>query len=142
MRHSIPISSSFKIFKYFTSTQSININERWYVNQINKNWNGTEIITDTIYKFTRGGDYSISSSINTKIYGLTQFKKGKITALRHVITPNLSFTYNPSFADEKYGFFKSVQTDSLGTEELYSVIKWNIRKSKKEQIWKYTIRNK
>ena len=29
-------------------------------------------------KFTRGGDYSLSSSINTKIYGLTQFKKGKI----------------------------------------------------------------
>ena len=78
MRHSIPITSSFKIFKYFTSTQSINITERWYVDQINKNWNGTEIITDTIYKFTRGGDYSISSSVNTKIYGMTQFKKGKI----------------------------------------------------------------
>ena len=58
---------------------------------------GTEIITDTIYKFTRGGDYSISSSINTKIYGMTQFKKGKIAVFRHVITPNLSFTYNPSF---------------------------------------------
>ncbi len=138
MRHSIPISSSFKIFKYFTSTQSININERWYVNQINKNWNGTEIITDTIYKFTRGGDYNISSSVNTKIYGMNQFKKGKIAALRHVITPNLSFTYNPSFADEKYGFFKSVQTDSLGTEELYSVMQNGIygspRKNKSGNI--------
>ena len=138
MRHSIPISSSFKIFKYFTSTQSINITERWYVDQIEKNWNGTEIITDTINKFTRGGDYSISSSVNTKIYGVTQFKKGKITAFRHVITPNLSFTYNPSFTDEKYGFFKSVQTDSLGTEELYSVMQNGIygspRKNKSGNI--------
>ena len=59
--------------------------------------------------------------INTKIYGIAQFKKGKIAAFRHVLTPNLSFNYNPSFADEKFGFYKSVQSDSLGNTEIYSI---------------------
>ena len=122
MRHNIPISSSFKLMKYFTATQSINISERWYLNQIEKQWNGTDLITDTINKFTRGGDYNFSSSINTKIYGISQFKTGKIAAFRHVITPNLSFTYNPSFEDEKYGFYKTVQSDSLGNTQTYSVM--------------------
>ena len=98
LKHSVPINSSFKLFKYFTFTQSINFSERWYIDQIEKKWNGFEVITDTIKKFTRGGEYNLSSSINTKIYGLTQFKKGKITAFRHIITPNLSFIYNPSFS--------------------------------------------
>jgi len=122
MRHTIPVSSSFKLLKYFTATQSINISERWYINQIEKNWNGTDVITDTLHKFTRGGEYSLSSSINTKIYGMSQFKKGRISAFRHVLTPNLSFKYNPSFKDEKYGFYKSVQTDSSGNTELYSIM--------------------
>ena len=138
MRHSIPISSSFKLFKYFTATQSINISERWYLKQIEKNWNGSEVHTDTLNKFTRGGEYNISSSINTKIYGMAQFKKGKIAAFRHVLTPNLSFTYNPSFADEKYGFYKSVQVDSNGTIEQYSVMENGIygspRKNKSGNI--------
>jgi len=137
-KHTIPINSSFKLFKYFTFTQSINLSERWYIDQIEKNWNGFEVITDTIKKFTRGGDYSLSSSINTKIFGLTQFKKGKIAAFRHVITPNLSFIYNPSFANEKYGFYKEVQIDSNGKTDLYSIMQNGIygspRKNKSGNI--------
>tara|TARA_B100001540_G_C15811349_1_gene644683 strand:+ start:111 stop:1250 length:1140 start_codon:yes stop_codon:yes gene_type:complete len=138
MRHSIPISSSFKLFKYFTATQSINISERWYLKQIDKYWDGTEVNTDTLNKFTRGGEYNISSSINTKIYGMAQFKKGKIAAFRHVLTPNFSFTYNPSFVDEKYGFYKSVQVDSTGEMVQYSVMENGIygspRKNKSGNI--------
>ena len=138
MRHSIPISSSFKLFKYFTATQSINISERWYLKQIDKYWDGTEVNTDTLNKFTRGGEYNISSSINTKIYGMAQFNKGKIAAFRHVLTPNFSFTYNPSFVDEKYGFYKSVQVDSTGEMVQYSVMENGIygspRKNKSGNI--------
>jgi len=122
MRHNIPINASFKILKYFTFNQSINLSERWYINQVEKTWNGTEVITDTLNKFTRGSEYNLISSINTKIYGVSQFKKGKIAAFRHVMTPNLSFTYNPGFSDEKFGFYKSVQVDSLGNTDIYSIM--------------------
>ena len=123
IRHSIPISTSFKVLKYFTFSPRINYTERWYTNQINKSWNSLDstIITDTLNKFTRAGEYNITAGLNTKIYGLVQFKKGKIKAIRHVITPNLSFSYKPDFSNSQYGYYKSVQSSTGYTEE-YSIM--------------------
>ena len=123
IRHSIPISTSVKVLKYFTFSPRINYTERWYTNQINKSWNSLDstIITDTLNKFTRAGEYNITAGLNTKIYGLVQFKKGKIKAIRHVITPNLSFSYKPDFSNSQYGYYKSVQSSTGNTEE-YSIM--------------------
>jgi len=68
IKHSIPISTSMKLLKYFTFSPKISFTERWYSNQIQKNWNVQDslITTDTISKFTRAGEYNISTSINTK----------------------------------------------------------------------------
>mgnify|MGYP006108387551 FL=1 len=124
IKHSIPISTSIKILKYFTFSPKINFTERWYSNQIQKNWNVQDslITTDTISKFTRAGEYNISTSINTKIYGLLQFNKGKIKAIRHVITPNLSFSYRPDFSNRKYRYFEDVQSSSNGDIQEYSIM--------------------
>ena len=124
IKHSIPISTSIKLLKYFTFSPKINFTERWYSNQIQKNWNVQDslITTDTISKFTRAGEYNISTSINTKIYGLLQFNKGKIKAIRHVITPNLSFSYRPDFSNRKYRYFEDVQSSSNGDIQEYSIM--------------------
>ena len=124
IKHSIPISTSIKLLRHFTITQSINLTERWYITQIKKRWNpiSNSIITDTLNKFTRGHNYYLSTGINTKIYGMLQFKKSKISALRHVITPNISFRFNPSFSKEKFGYYKNVQSDSLGNTTQYSIM--------------------
>ena len=123
IRHSIPISTSVKVLKYFTFSPRINYTERWYTNQISKSLNSLDstIITDTLNKFTRAGEYNITAGLNTKIYGLVQFKKGKIKAIRHVITPNLSFSYKPDFSNSQYGYYKSVQSSTGYTEE-YSIM--------------------
>ena len=42
MQHKIPINTSFQLFKYFSLKPSINLTERWYISQIEKN--GTQII--------------------------------------------------------------------------------------------------
>ena len=75
-----------------------------------------------MHKFTRAHDYSFSTGLNTKIYGMVQFPKSKIAAIRHVITPNLSFRYTPDFSEEKYGYYKTVQSDSLGNTQQYSIM--------------------
>ena len=123
IRHSIPISTSIKVLKYFTFSPRINYTERWYINQINKNWSSSDstIITDTINKFIRAGEYNVSAGLNTKIYGLVQFKKGKIKAIRHVITPNLSFSYKPDFSENRYGYYKSFELENGNTQE-YSIM--------------------
>ena len=124
IKHTIPISTSMKIFKHFTLSPKINFTERWYSNQIQKNWNIQDslLMTDTINKFTRAGEYNISTSINTKIYGLLQFNKGKIRAIRHVITPNLSFSYRPDFSNQKYGYYENVQSSYNGSFQEYSIM--------------------
>jgi len=123
IRHSIPISTSVKVLKYFTFSPRINYTERWYTNQISKSFNSLDstIITDTLNKFTRAGEYNITAGLNTKIYGLVQFKKGKVKAIRHVITPNLSFSYKPDFSNSQYGYYKNVQSSTGNTEE-YSIM--------------------
>ncbi len=123
MKHTIPISTSVKVLKHFTLTPRVSLTERWYLSQIQKSWDGNSVITDTLHKFTRGHDYSFSTGLNTKIYGLIQFNKSKISAIRHVITPNLSFSYKPDFSEEKYGYYKTVQNDeAVGGFEEYSIM--------------------
>jgi hypothetical protein len=124
MKHNIPISTSIKVLKHFTLTPRFSLTERWYLSQIEKKWdaNSNSIMTDTLHNFTRGNDYSFSTGLNTKIYGMVQFQKSKIAAIRHVITPNLSFNYKPDFSDEKYGYYKTVQSDTLGNTQQYSIM--------------------
>ena len=125
MKHTIPVSTSLKVLKHFTLTPSFNLSERWYLSQINKSWDSNidNIRIDTINKFTRAHDYNLSAGLNTKIFGLVQFKKSKIAGIRHVISPNLSFRYTPDFSEEKYGYYKTVQRDTEGNTETYSIMK-------------------
>ncbi|MEC9209440.1 MAG: putative LPS assembly protein LptD, partial [Bacteroidota bacterium] len=124
MNHNIPISTSINVLKYFQLTPSFNLTERWYLNQIKKTWNQNDssLITDTIHRFTRGHDYNFSAGLNTKIYGLLKFKKNKIAGIRHVITPSISFRYDPDFSDKKYGYYKTVQTNTNGEMQTYSIM--------------------
>ncbi len=124
MQHNIPISTSIKVLKHFTLSPSFSLTERWYLSQIEKNWDpiSNSVITDTLKKFTRAHNYSMSAGLNTKIYGMVQFKKSKLAAIRHVITPNLTFKYNPDFSNEKYGYYKTVQSDTIGNTHTYSTM--------------------
>ena len=124
MSHNIPISTSIRVFKYFNITPSFNFTERWYLNQIEKKWNPNDssLTTDTINKFTRGHSYNISAGLNTKIYGLVKFKKHTISAIRHVMSPSISFRYNPDFSNDKYGYYKNVQKNENGEIERYSIM--------------------
>lgn len=112
--HNIPISLPFTVAKYFNFSSSLTYNEKWDFKTIRNKYllteTGTQILTDTVNGFKRGGQYSLGTSMSTKIYGIKQFKgDGAIRAMRHVMTPNVSFTYKPDFSAEKYGYYKLQQ---------------------------------
>ena len=119
-KHQIPISTSFKAFKYFTLSPSFEYTERWYLNKIEKSWLNNNLNTDTIYGFNRVYNYRFNVSANTKIYGTFNFSKGKIKALRHVLSPTISYNYFPDFSNSKYGYYDEVQIDSLGNTQTYT----------------------
>ena len=122
IQHKIPISSSFKLFKYINVSPSANYTERWYFNRIEKSWNeeALSLETDTIGGMRAVRDFNASFRLNTRIYGLYQFKSEKIKAIRHVINPSISFTYRPDFSEEKWGYYDWVTIDTLGNEQIYS----------------------
>ena len=58
--------------------------------------------------------------MSTRIYGTVFFKKGKIKAIRHVITPEISLTYSPDFTQKKYGYYENIQINNEGETRLLS----------------------
>ncbi|MEE1220223.1 MAG: putative LPS assembly protein LptD, partial [Bacteroidales bacterium] len=74
---------------------------------------------DTIYGFIANRNANFKSSLNTRLYGMFIFKKGFIKAIRHVINPNISFTYTPDFSDPSLGFY-DFYTDKEGNRIYYS----------------------
>lgn len=123
LEHNIPISTSFKVMKYFTVSPSISYKERWYLNTVSKHWNDKENITetDTIPGFSRTKQFSFSAGTSTTIYGMLNFgKDSKIQALRHVMKPSVSYSYRPDFNDPIWGNVDFYKQGELGEVKEYS----------------------
>lgn len=121
-KHTIPISSNFTLFRFFTGTASFNYTELWYLNKINYYYNQNEDRVDRILEtgFNRVGYYNSSFNLSTNIYGFYTFRKGsKIEAIRHHVQPTFGFTSTPDFSDPKYGFYERIP-DRTGREQYYS----------------------
>ncbi|MEN8137784.1 MAG: putative LPS assembly protein LptD [Bacteroidota bacterium] len=123
IEHNIPISTSFKVLKFFTISPSVSYKERWYLNSIQKSWdaeNNLEVI-DTIPGFARTNEFNFSAGTSTVIYGMYNFgKKAKIQALRHVIKPSVSYSYRPDFGDPMWGNIDYYKQGPLGEVIEYS----------------------
>ena len=125
VEHSLPVSASFSLFKYINITPSFNYTERWYFKRQMQEWNPEANKIEKLapeYGFYRIYNYNASVSANTTIYGMWQMKSktAKIQAVRHTITPSIGFSYAPNFSKQKYGFYQTVQADSLGGYTVYS----------------------
>ncbi|MFZ4399806.1 MAG: putative LPS assembly protein LptD [Bacteroidales bacterium] len=130
IRHSIPVSSSIKILKYFTLTNAVNINERWYFKTIEKEWSNDTLFvgndttvgylkTNVIKGFSRAVDFQFSSTINTRLYGMLQMKRGPIRAIRHVVTPSIGFSWRPDFGTPLWDYYHTY-IDKNGIAQKYS----------------------
>ena len=121
MQHSIPISASFTLFKYINVTPQFNYNSRWYSFKENRSWDVERQCEkiDTIWGFNRVYNYNFSISANTKLYGFYKpWRKlfgDKVEVIRHVITPQVSYSYAPDFGAAHYGYWTSyMKTDENG----------------------------
>jgi hypothetical protein len=126
IRHDIPIGMSLNVAKFFQFNSSLNYSEKWYLQTIRKRLapvaRGFDEVIDTIGGFSRVYDYSINSGFSTKLYGKFNFKKGKLMALRHVMTPSIGLNYQPDFGSDRFGFYRKRLNDtSLVNPVRYSI---------------------
>ena len=125
VKHTIPINLPIKLFKHFTWTTSATINDYMYFDHLEKQWihdsdSTGHLQTDTIHGFRNLVDFNVSSNITTKVYGMVNFAKGPIRAIRHVFTPTIGFTYKPNFGDPKWNIYKTY-IDGEGKEQTYNM---------------------
>jgi len=114
MSHTLPISATFNVFKYFNVTPNLTMNDRMYTNKIRRQWdpNKSAEVCDTTYNFYNVFDFNFGVSVNTKIYGFfkpMKFLGNKLQMVRHVMTPTISFSAAPDFGSPFWGYYGSYE---------------------------------
>ncbi len=100
VRHSFPLGTSIKVFKYLTLSPSLSYDETWYFNKLD--WGISDdgksvVVKDTIQGFNRIVNYSGSLGLTTRLYGtwINKNPEGRVKAIRHVMNPSVNYSFRP-----------------------------------------------
>jgi hypothetical protein len=117
LQHKTGTNTNIKAFKFFTLSPSVNYEETWQFDYIQKEYDITDnvIVTDTIRGFKSYREYNAGVSLSTNIYGTFNFKKGRLKTLRHTFRPSVSYSYRPDFKDK---YIQQVQQSADATDLL------------------------
>ena len=122
MKHQVPISATFNLFKYFNLTPTLTLTDRMYTTKVRRQWDpaASAEVCDTTYSFYNVWDFSGSISLDTKIYGFFKplpFMGKKLKMVRHVMTPSISFSGSPDFSSKFFNYYGQYSyIDSKGEE--------------------------
>lgn len=127
IKHSVPITATLRVLKYLNWTTSISLNDRMYFSTIRKRFVPSykagvdSLVVDTLHSYANAFDGNLSTSLNTRLYGMYQFKKGAIIAVRHMMTPTVAFTYTPDFGSAAWGYWQYATNDTNRNPQKYSI---------------------
>ncbi|WP_310396079.1 putative LPS assembly protein LptD [Hymenobacter sp.] len=101
LQHNFGIGlGSFTVARNFKLTPSVTYDEVWFSRKLDYKFSpvAQAVRIDTSYGFNRAGSYSAGVSLNTAFYG-TLVRKGtrKLQALRHKVTPSVSYRFAPDY---------------------------------------------
>jgi hypothetical protein len=140
-RHDLPISTNFNIFKYITATPALNLTSVMYTQTLRRDYvilsdstdpetgkviRRSEVRTRTLKRPAAGYDGVFSTAFNTQVFFDYFFLGKRLKQVRHLLIPTLTYSYRPDFGEAQYGFWKSVQRDSLGNTMRYSIFERGI----------------
>jgi len=109
--------------QFINTSASFNINEYWYPATLRKSFNAdSNRVEDRLKKgFTAARDFSTGVSMSTTFYGIWNKNISNLEGFRHTVRPSLSFSYRPDFSSDFWGYYRTVQTDTLGHTRKYSI---------------------
>jgi lipopolysaccharide assembly outer membrane protein LptD (OstA) len=107
---------------YVTISPFFNYTEKWYNKHIARDFNPADSTVATrdveAMKAVRYFDMGVSAS--TKLYGIFQPGILGIKGIRHQVLPSISYTYQPDFSKDVYGYYDTY-VDATGTVQRYSL---------------------
>ena len=125
MEHKIPVKASFTLFNYMNVTPSFTFRDCMVASKFMRSWDEVRQVeqVDTLHGFYNFYDWNVGATINTKVYGMwvpnRKIFGDKVQAIRHVVTPSVSFSYHPDFVDSRYGFYDTyTKVDADGNVSL------------------------
>jgi hypothetical protein len=100
LRHDFQVQlGSYNFLKHINVSPAVSYNEVWYFKRLDYSFNpvAQAIRVDTTTSFNRLYTVSMGVNLGTNFYG-TLVRKGtrKIQAIRHKVTPNVSYQYAPN----------------------------------------------
>lgn len=116
-QHNIPVNANFTLFNYLNINPSFNFTDRMYSNKVMRSWDEQAQVerADTTYGFYNVYNWSMSIGASTKMYGFWVPSKkifgDKIQAIRHVITPQVTFSYAPDCGSRYYETYQKTDAD-------------------------------
>jgi lipopolysaccharide assembly outer membrane protein LptD (OstA) len=128
-RHSIPVSTNFKILDYLSASMSTGLQEVWTLQTTRESYDPAAnegagaVVRDTLQGFDRYLTYNFSTSLGTTLYGMFDFEKEgedkKIKTIRHVMRPSISYNINPGF-DQYYDDYTIQSADPDVNDQVVS----------------------
>lgn len=123
---------SFTLLKYLNFSPSVQYGMNWYFQDqkpmYNEETGRVEYVRSSQYStFGLTQDFSAGLSMSTRIYGTFMFLKptGKIKAIRHMITPSMSFSYKPEMGTSVNGYNIYRYTDRNGETKEVEYNRWS-----------------
>ncbi|MDR9418512.1 putative LPS assembly protein LptD [Gracilimonas sp.] len=109
--------------RYLNTSANFNLEENWYPSYTQKTFNAdsNRVEEEKKYGFKAGREFSTGLSFSTTFYGVSNIKIGNFEGFRHTVRPSIGFSYSPDFSTEKWGYYRTVQTDTSGTTQKYSI---------------------
>ena len=133
--HTIPISANFMFLDNFNINPSFNFSDKMSFIKARKHWDKEtqKEVTDTVTGLYNVYNWSLNLGVSTTLYGTyvpsRKLFGDKIQAIRHVLTPTISFQYAPNFSVDRYGFYEYY--DKVDAEGNVSRV----------QYWPYSVGN-
>ena len=131
MTHSFSIGlPTFTILKYLTLSPSVSYGMNWYFSSQNQYYNPETDKVETVRTglfedFGITQNFSASASLSTRLYGMFNFRRGKLKAVRHMISPSLSVSYAPEMGTPLNGYRVYEYTDIHGEQHTLEYNKWS-----------------
>ncbi len=130
VKQDITVDAPITLFKYLNINPSFSYTERTYFQSNNHTWVpdtvygiGTDgkidtirgrLKTDTVNGFYGVRNFAASFSMNTKLTGIFNVNGKTLKGIRHIFTPQVSFSYSPDFSDAMWKSYQKVQTNANG----------------------------
>jgi lipopolysaccharide assembly outer membrane protein LptD (OstA) len=115
-QHTVTADMSPKI-GYFTVAPNIRFDSKWYDIQIQQyvvssSTGADSVVTNDLKRISTVNTFGLGVNTSTKFYGMFNINSLGINAIRHTVTPSLSYTYTPDFSQSKWGYYGQYTTSN------------------------------